>query len=41
MVLDESGEVVFDHVDPGILGYCDPKRLMQFALLEGDPKNAV
>ena len=30
MVLDESEEVVFDHVDPGILGYCDPKRLIQF-----------
>jgi len=38
MVLDEEGEIVFDHVDPGILGYCDPKRLTQFALLEGDPK---
>jgi hypothetical protein len=38
MVLDESGEIVFDHVDPGILGYCHPKRLTQFALLEGDPK---
>ena len=38
MVLDEEGEIVFDHVDPGILGYCDPKRLTQFALLESDPK---
>lgn len=38
MVLDEEGEIVFDHVDPGILGYCDPKRLTHFALLEGDPK---
>jgi hypothetical protein len=36
-VLDDD-RVFFDHRDAGILGYCDPNRLKEFAMIDGDPK---